>query len=149
MENKIPKETLNAATTEMLTRAGFNSADYPDVHRETHSRWITAQREALAILQAAGVPNLLDQIETYQRFDLRSREEWQALLTAKDARIAELEAVNDHLTRWRRLLLECPKGEARQTGTEFRLTGRDSFYPSGASLVSTMPPSPSGGTAKG
>jgi len=32
---------------------------------------------------------------------------------------------------------------------EFRLTGRDSLCPDGAAFVSTMPPSPSGGTAKG
>ena len=33
---------------------------------------------------------------------------------------------------------------ASATDTEFRLTGRDSLCPSGASLVSTMPPSPLG-----
>lgn len=43
-------------------------------------------------------------------------------------------------------------GRAKQTSifeilttSEFRLTGRDSLCPAGASFVSTMPPSPSGG----
>ena len=43
-------------------------------------------------------------------------------------------------------------GRKLKTGeelTEFRLTGRDSLCPAGASFVSTMPPSPSGDIQRG
>ena len=78
MENEIPKEMIAAAADSIWNSTAKSKSE--------------ALGLAISTLEAAGVPNLLDQIETYQRFDLRNQEEWHALLAQKDARIAELEA---------------------------------------------------------
>lgn len=86
--------------------------------------WDVVAPIARAALEAANVGALLGERDGLAK-------DKQILTTAliqQSERITELEAENERLSRWRRLLLECPKGEARQTGLE-RFAMSDGIQP--------------------
>ena len=58
----LTKEMVDDVTVCLLTRAGFTVQDYPEVHQPSDRAWIAAQKEALAILEAARVARLLARI---------------------------------------------------------------------------------------
>ena len=103
----IPAAMLDAATAAMLTRAGYNEFDYPEVHQPTHARWIAARKDATAILEAAGVVTMAERIaqleaELAEYQESSFHPDWPLLdatresLREAQARIAELEALNNN-----------------------------------------------------
>ena len=98
----IPAAMLDAATAAMLTRAGYNEFDYPEVHQPTHARWIAARKDATAILEAAGVVTMAERIaqleaELAEYQESSFHPDWPLLdatresLREAQARIAEME----------------------------------------------------------
>ena len=102
--NQIPSAMFKAAAKAVLPLCGWtktviqggdtqSSQIAAAIEEYYDTEWLTfGEQVAQAVFEAAGVPNLLDQIETYQQYNLRNQEEWHAPLMAKDQRIAELEA---------------------------------------------------------
>jgi len=110
---KIPAEMLKAATKAISDRRSIIGAGM-----------MTSDEFARLALEAANVGALLGERDGLAK-------DKQILTTAliqQSERITELEAENERLSRWRRLLLECPKGEARQTGLE-RFAMSDGIQP--------------------
>lgn len=64
---EIPAEMIRAATAAMLTRAGYNKHDYPEAHQPTNARWIATRKDATAILEAAGVAEMAESVESEKR----------------------------------------------------------------------------------
>ena len=92
--NQIPKEMFKAAAKAVLPLCGWtktviqggdtqSSQIAAAIEEYYDTEWLTfGEQVAQAVFKSAGVPNLLDQIETYQRFDLRNQGEWHGLLVA-------------------------------------------------------------------